>query len=115
VPGRLSRPALRDLVPRYEGFARARWLNLAAVAIGAVGIWSVHFISMLGFTIPGEPLGATAASFLIPLLLVISPATFLLTLTISVTPSEDEIRADREIRRRLKHLEQRNENDSLRR
>ncbi len=46
--------------------------------------------------------GATAASFLIPLPLVISLATFLLTLTltlaISVTPSEDEIRADVEMR-----------------
>jgi NO-binding membrane sensor protein with MHYT domain len=239
------------LARAYEGFARARWLGLAAVAIGAVGIWAMHFIAMLGFTIPGEPLlynvpltvasmllavavvgaglfivgfgdgswtrlvaggviigvgvagmhylgmaamsmpgsmsynvplvlvsvliavtagtaalwigtwvrgvratiiasfvfgvavtgmhytgmaalrvtgtmasmasdvasvtGATAASFLIPLLLVISLATFLLTLAISVTPSEDEILADREIRRRLQYLEQRNDNDSLRR
>jgi NO-binding membrane sensor protein with MHYT domain len=234
------------LARAYEGWARARWLVLAAVAIGAVGIWTMHFIAMLGFTMPGMlilynvpltvasmlvavavvgaglfivgfgdggwsrlaaggviiglgvagmhymgmaamsmpgsmsynmPLvlvsvliaivagtaalwigtwvsrvgatavaalvmgvavsgmhytgmaalrvssgsmpsvavsqvsgvaavsGATAASFLIPLLLVISLATFLLTLMISVTPSEDEIRADAEIRRRLKTLQ----------
>jgi NO-binding membrane sensor protein with MHYT domain len=232
----------------YEGAARARWLILAAVSIGAVGIWAMHFIAMLGFTIPGEPIrynvpitvgsllisvavvtigsfivgfgnggwprliaggavigvgvaamhyvgmaamsmtgsmsyslplvalsvvvaivagttalwigtwvrslaatfgaalvmgvavtgmhytgmaalrvtgglmptmgidgvstvsgvsGATAATFLIPLLLVISLATFLLTLSISMTPSEDEIRADTEMQRRLRYLEQR--------
>ena len=232
----------------YEGAAKARWLILAAVSIGAVGIWAMHFIAMLGFTIPGEPIrynvpitigsllisvavvtigsfivgfgnggwprliaggvvigvgvaamhymgmaamsmtgsmsynlplvllsvviaivagttalwigtwvrsvaatfgaalimgvavtgmhytgmaalrvtgglmpavginglpvlsgvsGATAATFLIPLLLVISLATFLLTLSISMTPSEDEIRADMEMQRRLRYLEQR--------
>ena len=233
----------------YQGAAKARWLILAAVSIGAVGIWAMHFIAMLGFTIPGEPIrynvpitvgsllisvgvvtigsfivgfgnggwprlvaggvvigvgvaamhymgmaamsmtgsmsyslplvtlsvliaivagtaalwigtwvssvaatfgaalvmgvavtgmhytgmaalrvtgglmpsmggidgvsaasgvsGATAATFLIPLLLVVSLATFLLTLSISMTPGEDEIRADAEMRRRLQYLEQR--------
>jgi NO-binding membrane sensor protein with MHYT domain len=229
----------------YDGAAKARWLILAAVAIGAVGIWSMHFIAMLGFTIPGEPIrynvlvtiasmllavavvgaglfivgfgngglprllaggailgvgvaamhylgmaamnmpgsmsyrlplvvlsviiaivagtvalwigtwvrgvaatvgaavvmgiavtgmhytgmaalqvkgglmssmgadgatasvsGASAATFVVPLLLVISLATFLLTLSISLTPSEDEIRADTEIQRRLSSMEQ---------
>jgi NO-binding membrane sensor protein with MHYT domain len=40
----------------YHGAAKARWLILAAVSIGAVGIWAMHFIAMLGFTIPGEPI-----------------------------------------------------------
>ena len=234
------------LARAYEGAARARWLVLAAVAIGAVGIWAMHFIAMLGFTAPGMQIlynvpltvgsmllavavvgvglfvvgfgggrfsrlvaggviigvgvagmhylgmaamvmpgsmsynvplvllsvaiaivagtaalwigtwvrgvgatigaalvmgiavsgmhytgmaalrvtggpvpstamqpgpvtaavsGATAASFLIPLLLAISLATFLLTLMISVTPNEDEIRADAELRRLLQALE----------
>jgi NO-binding membrane sensor protein with MHYT domain len=232
----------------YQGAAKARWLILASIAIGAVGIWSMHFIAMLGFSVPGEPIrfdivetiasmllavavvgaglfivgfgdgglprlllggtifgvgvagmhylgmtamsmpgamsyrlplvvlsviiaivagtvalwigtwirggaaivaatvvmgiavtgmhytgmaalqvkgglmsstamagvtaasgvsGATAATFVIPLLLVISLATFLLTLSISLTPSEDEIRADMDIRRRLDYMEQR--------
>lgn len=232
----------------YDGAAKARWLILASIAIGAVGIWSMHFIAMLGFSVPGEPIrfnipetiasmllavavvgaglfivgfgdgglprllaggtifgvgvagmhylgmaamnmtgsttyrlplvalsvviaivagtvalwigtwikgtlatigatvimgiavtgmhytgmaalqvkgglmpataiggmatasgvsGATAATFVIPLLLVISLATFLLTLSISLTPSEDEIRADMDIRRRLDYMEQR--------
>jgi NO-binding membrane sensor protein with MHYT domain len=38
----------------YQGAARARWLAMAAVAIGSTGIWVMHFIAMLGFTIPGE-------------------------------------------------------------
>jgi NO-binding membrane sensor protein with MHYT domain len=37
----------------YEGRARARWLILAAVSIGATGCWVMHFIAMLGYTIPG--------------------------------------------------------------
>ena len=38
----------------YQGAARARWLAGAAVAIGSTGIWVMHFIAMLGFTIPGQ-------------------------------------------------------------
>jgi NO-binding membrane sensor protein with MHYT domain len=38
----------------YQGAARARWLAVAAVAIGSTGIWVMHFIAMLGFTIPDE-------------------------------------------------------------
>jgi NO-binding membrane sensor protein with MHYT domain len=240
------------LARAYTGMARARWLGLAAVAIGAVGIWAMHFIAMLGFSVPGEPIlynvpqtagsmllavavvgtglfivgfgaaegarrwarlvaggviigvgvaamhylgmaamsmpgamsydaplvvasvviaivagtaalwigtwvrgsaatvgaalvmgvavcgmhytgmaalrvhggsmpsiavravsgvtmvsGATAASFLIPVLLVISLATFLLTLAISISPSADEVRADSELRRRTEYLERR--------
>jgi NO-binding membrane sensor protein with MHYT domain len=40
----------------YQGAARARWLTLAALSIGTTGIWVMHFIAMLGFTIPGEPI-----------------------------------------------------------
>jgi NO-binding membrane sensor protein with MHYT domain len=38
----------------HTGAARARWLVLAAISVGAAGIWSMHFIAMLGFTIPGQ-------------------------------------------------------------
>ena len=37
-----------------EGAARARWLVLAALAIATTGIWVMHFVAMLGFTIPGQ-------------------------------------------------------------
>jgi NO-binding membrane sensor protein with MHYT domain len=35
------------------GLSRASWLTLAAVAIGGTGIWVMHFIGMLGFTVSG--------------------------------------------------------------
>ena len=38
----------------YEGAARVRWLLLAGRAIGTAGVWTMHFIAMLGFTIPGQ-------------------------------------------------------------
>ena len=37
-----------------HGVARAKWLILATVAIATTGIWVMHFIAMLGFTIPGQ-------------------------------------------------------------
>jgi NO-binding membrane sensor protein with MHYT domain len=38
----------------YGGAGRARWLVLAAVSIGALGLWAMHFVAMLGFAIRGE-------------------------------------------------------------
>ena len=38
----------------HSGAARARWLTLAALSIGVTGIWVMHFIAMLGYTIPGD-------------------------------------------------------------
>jgi NO-binding membrane sensor protein with MHYT domain len=38
----------------YSGATRARWLVLASISIGATGIWVMHFIAMLGYTIPGQ-------------------------------------------------------------
>jgi NO-binding membrane sensor protein with MHYT domain len=38
----------------YTGARRAPWLVLAAVSIGATGVWAMHFIAMLGFTIPSQ-------------------------------------------------------------
>ena len=39
-----------------RGAARARWLVAAALAIATTGIWVMHFVAMLGFTIPGQPI-----------------------------------------------------------
>ncbi|GAB3205065.1 MHYT domain-containing protein [Marinactinospora thermotolerans] len=38
------------------GRARAGWLACAAVSIGCIGIWAMHFIAMLGFRVPGVPI-----------------------------------------------------------
>jgi NO-binding membrane sensor protein with MHYT domain len=37
-----------------RGGSRARWLLLAALSIGTAGVWGMHFVAMLGFTIPGQ-------------------------------------------------------------
>jgi NO-binding membrane sensor protein with MHYT domain len=58
----------------YSGRARASWLVLAAVSVGATGIWVMHFIAMLGFTIPGQEIRynipVTIASMLIAVVVV---------------------------------------------
>ncbi|MFI5840225.1 MHYT domain-containing protein [Catenuloplanes sp. NPDC051500] len=45
---------------------RARWLVIAAFAIGGTGIWLMHFMAMLGFDVPASPvrydIGLTLAS-----------------------------------------------------
>ena len=37
-----------------QGAQRARWLLLATVSIATTGIWVMHFVAMLGFSIPGQ-------------------------------------------------------------
>jgi NO-binding membrane sensor protein with MHYT domain len=53
---------------------RVWWLGLAAVAIGGTGIWTMHFVAMLGFSVVGTPIrydiGLTAASALIAVVTV---------------------------------------------
>ena len=38
----------------FQGLERLRWLLLGGVSIGVTGIWLMHFIAMLGYSIPGE-------------------------------------------------------------
>jgi len=53
---------------------RVWWLALAAVAIGGTGIWTMHFVAMLGFSVVGMPIrydvGVTALSAVIAVLAV---------------------------------------------
>ena len=35
---------------------RVWWLSLAAIAIGGTGIWTMHFVAMLGFSVVGAPI-----------------------------------------------------------
>jgi NO-binding membrane sensor protein with MHYT domain len=56
----------------YEGLARARWLGIAATAIGATGIWAMHFIAMLGFTIPGQRITYDVPMTIASLLIVVT-------------------------------------------
>jgi NO-binding membrane sensor protein with MHYT domain len=58
----------------HAGVQRALWLLLASVSLGATGIWAMHFIAMLGFTIPGQPVlynvPLTIASMLVAVVVV---------------------------------------------
>jgi NO-binding membrane sensor protein with MHYT domain len=54
---------------------KAGWLILSACSIGGTGIWSMHFVAMLGFSVPGEPpirfdLGVTVASLITAIVVV---------------------------------------------
>jgi NO-binding membrane sensor protein with MHYT domain len=53
---------------------RARWLVLAASAIGGTGIWAMHFMAMIGFTVDGTDVRydvpITVASWLTAVLVV---------------------------------------------
>jgi NO-binding membrane sensor protein with MHYT domain len=37
------------------GRERGRWLTLGAASIGGTGIWVMHFVAMLGFSVMGSP------------------------------------------------------------
>jgi NO-binding membrane sensor protein with MHYT domain len=56
------------------GAARVRWLTLAAVSIGGTGIWVMHFIAMLGFSVSGSAIrydvGLTMLSMAIAVVVV---------------------------------------------
>ena len=54
------------------GAARVRWLVVAAIAIGITGIWVMHFIAMLGFTIPGETIRYNVPVTLLSMLLAVA-------------------------------------------
>ncbi|WP_051704698.1 MHYT domain-containing protein [Glycomyces sp. NRRL B-16210] len=53
---------------------RLRWTLMASLAIGGIGIWMMHFIAMIGFTVTGAYLAydpaLTAASFALAVLAV---------------------------------------------
>jgi NO-binding membrane sensor protein with MHYT domain len=56
------------------GRERLRWLLLGALSIGTTGIWVMHFIAMLGYTVPGQVIHynvlITIASMLIAVVVV---------------------------------------------
>ena len=55
----------------YTGRTRATWLLIASVAIGATGIWVMHFVAMLGFTVPGQMILYNVPITLISLLVAV--------------------------------------------
>ncbi|MGF0282978.1 MULTISPECIES: MHYT domain-containing protein [Rhodococcus] len=44
----------RKAANAWTSVARTRWTLMAALSIGGVGIWLMHFIGMMGFDVPGS-------------------------------------------------------------
>lgn len=55
--------------------ARAQWLLMAGVTLGAVGFWSMHMIALLGFTIQGDTVYYSIPLTLASLLVAMVTAT----------------------------------------
>jgi NO-binding membrane sensor protein with MHYT domain len=53
------------------GASRARWLALAAVAIGGTGIWLMHFMAMIGFDVPATIVRYDAATTLFSVVIAV--------------------------------------------
>jgi Bacterial signalling protein N terminal repeat len=79
--------------------------TIAASLIMGVAVSGMHYTGMAAMNVThasmGPMSGSTASSFLLPLLLGVSLATFVLTLTISLSPTEDEINQDAVLQRRF--------------
>jgi len=79
--------------------------TIAASLIMGVAVTGMHYTGMAAMRVSAGTAstmsGSTGSSFLVPLILGISLVTFVLTLTISLSPTEDEIRADAELQRRI--------------
>ncbi len=56
----------------HDARGRAGWLCAAAFALGACGIWAMHFIAMLGFTIPGQQIHYDVALTIASMLLAVA-------------------------------------------
>ncbi|TDV51042.1 MHYT domain-containing protein [Actinophytocola oryzae] len=54
------------------GGRRFGWLALAAVSVGGVAVWLTHFIGMLGFATPGQPIRYDVPRILLSALLAIA-------------------------------------------
>lgn len=50
---------------------RMAWLVLAALSIGGVGVWLMHFIALLGFATPGSPIRYDIAKTLLSAVLAV--------------------------------------------
>jgi NO-binding membrane sensor protein with MHYT domain len=53
------------------GASRGWWLVLGALAIGGTGIWVMHFIAMLGFSIPGASIRYNVPATLVSALVAV--------------------------------------------
>lgn len=86
------------------------WATLAASAIMGVAVSGMHYTGMASMRVypaSGASMGmggASASSFLLPLIIGVSVLTFVLTATIALSPTDQEISADAELMRRIERV-----------
>jgi NO-binding membrane sensor protein with MHYT domain len=85
---------------------RGFWPTIAASAIMGVAVNGMHYMGMAALHVyrSGTPMsmsGASAESFLLPLIIGISVITFVMTATIALAPTEEELNEDADLMRRI--------------
>jgi NO-binding membrane sensor protein with MHYT domain len=92
------------------------WVRSWTATIGAslvfgVAVSGMHYTGMAAMHVYAAPAmsmaGSPASSFLSPLIIGISVLSLILTLTISLAPSEEEIRLDAQLTRTMEELQAR--------
>ena len=63
---------MHDPGPGAAGAQRARWLLLATVSIATTGIWVMHFVAMLGFSIPGQAIRYSVPITVVSMLIAVA-------------------------------------------
>lgn len=78
---------LASSLTSVRGRSRRAWLAGGALALGA-GIWSMHFVGMLAFSMPGMPIAYDAGLLVLSILVAIGASAFALFMMArgSVTP-----------------------------
>src|SRR5258708_4901726 len=89
---------------------RGLWSTLGAAAIMGVAVCGMHYTGMAAVRVapPDGMLTATAwasaQALLLPLIIGVSLTTFVLTATLALAPTDEEISADAELMRRIESL-----------
>jgi NO-binding membrane sensor protein with MHYT domain len=101
------------------------WVRGIGATVGAslvmgVAVSGMHYTGMAAMRVHQGDMasmhggGASPVAFLFPLLLGISVLTLIMTLTITMSPSEEEVREDIAMRERMELLQQRAESGERR-
>ncbi|MBF4480531.1 MHYT domain-containing protein, NO-binding membrane sensor [Rhodococcus rhodochrous J3] len=66
----------RKAANAWTSVARTRWTLMAALSIGGVGIWLMHFIGMMGFDVPGSTIRYDLGLTLLSVALAVAATLF---------------------------------------
>ncbi|WP_371053429.1 MHYT domain-containing protein [Rhodococcus gordoniae] len=66
----------RKAANAWTSVARTRWTLMAALSIGGVGIWLMHFIGMMGFNVPGSTIRYDLGLTLLSVALAVAATLF---------------------------------------